>query len=82
MKTTEQIRLEEARAQKTPWKKWGPYLSERQWGTIREDYGQDGTRIQRAGTRLPVDPAHLSGARLSSQSPEPRVVLGPAITCG
>ena len=25
-----------------PWKKWGPYLSERQWGTVREDYGLDG----------------------------------------
>jgi hypothetical protein len=35
--TAEQIRLEEARAQKVPWKKWGPYLSERQWGTVRED---------------------------------------------
>ena len=29
MKTTEQIRLDEAREQKIPWKKWGPYLSER-----------------------------------------------------
>ena len=38
MRTTEQIRLEEAREQKVPWKKWGPYLSERQWGTVREDY--------------------------------------------
>ena len=26
----------------TPWKKWGPYLSERQWGTVREDYSKDG----------------------------------------
>ena len=25
-----------------PWKKWGPYLSERQWGTVREDYSADG----------------------------------------
>jgi hypothetical protein len=25
-----------------PWKKWGPYLSERQWGTLREDYSEDG----------------------------------------
>jgi hypothetical protein len=33
MKTTEQTRLEEAREQKAPWKRWGPYLSERQWGT-------------------------------------------------
>ena len=37
----EQIRLDEARA-KTPWRKWGPYLSERQWGTVREDYSDDG----------------------------------------
>src|SRR5215475_10909888 len=38
----EQHRLEEARQQKVPWKKWGPYLSERQWGTVREDYSDDG----------------------------------------
>ena len=36
--TTEHLRLEEAREQKVLWKKWGPYLSERQWGTVREDY--------------------------------------------
>jgi hypothetical protein len=38
----ESARLEEARTTKTPWRKWGPYLSERQWGTVREDYSQDG----------------------------------------
>ncbi len=38
----EQIRLQEAREQKAPWKKWGPYLSERQWGTVREDYSESG----------------------------------------
>jgi Glycosyl hydrolase family 63 C-terminal domain len=38
----ENIRLQEAREQKLPWKKWGPYLSERQWGTVREDYSQNG----------------------------------------
>ncbi|MGC1869532.1 MAG: glucosidase [Acidobacteriaceae bacterium] len=38
----ESDRLEEARTAKSPWKKWGPYLSERQWGTVREDYSQDG----------------------------------------
>jgi mannosylglycerate hydrolase MGH1-like protein len=42
MKTAEHGRLEEARAQKVPWKKWGPYLSERQWGTVREDYSENG----------------------------------------
>jgi hypothetical protein len=39
---TEQKRLNEAREQKIPWKKWGPYLSERQWGTVREDYSENG----------------------------------------
>ena len=38
----EQLRLEQAREQKLPWKKWGPYLSERQWGTVREDYSESG----------------------------------------
>ena len=40
--TNEQRRLNEAREKGIPWKKWGPYLSERQWGTVREDYSQDG----------------------------------------
>jgi Mannosylglycerate hydrolase MGH1-like glycoside hydrolase domain len=39
---TEQKRLNEAREAGTAWKKWGPYLSERQWGTVREDYSADG----------------------------------------
>ena len=39
---TEQKRLNDARQAGIPWKKWGPYLSERQWGTVREDYSQDG----------------------------------------
>ena len=38
----EQDRLDEARDPKHPWKKWGPYLSERQWGTVREDYSESG----------------------------------------
>jgi hypothetical protein len=41
-RNSEVLRLQEARAAKTPWRKWGPYLSERQWGTVREDYSQDG----------------------------------------
>jgi hypothetical protein len=40
--TAEHVRLEESRAKKMPWKKWGPYLSERQWGTVREDYSEGG----------------------------------------
>jgi hypothetical protein len=42
IETKEQKRLNEARESGVPWKKWGPYLSERQWGTVREDYSQDG----------------------------------------
>ena len=39
---SEDVRLEEAREGKAAWKKWGPYLSERQWGTVREDYSESG----------------------------------------
>lgn len=39
---TEQQRLNEAREHGIAWKKWGPYLSERQWGTVREDYSENG----------------------------------------
>ena len=35
-------RLEASRLDKIPWKRWGPYLSERQWGTVREDYSERG----------------------------------------
>jgi len=40
---SEEQRLEESRLRKVHWKRWGPYLSERQWGTVREDYSSDGT---------------------------------------
>ena len=40
--TPEQKRLEESRAAKVHWQRWGPYLSERQWGTVREDYSPYG----------------------------------------
>ena len=39
----EQQRLEDSKNPATPWKKWGPYLSERQWGTVREDYSENGS---------------------------------------
>ena len=42
-KRLEEARLEEARLRKSHWKRWGPYLSERQWGTVREDYSAYGT---------------------------------------
>ena len=40
--TEEGKRLDEVRCGKAPWRLWGPYLSERQWGTVREDYSADG----------------------------------------
>jgi hypothetical protein len=41
--TAEERRLEESRARRVNWKRWGPYLSERAWGTVREDYSPGGT---------------------------------------
>lgn len=40
--TAEHDRLDEVRTKEIAWKKWGPYLSERQWGTVREDYSEGG----------------------------------------
>src|SRR4030081_2870170 len=42
LQTIEDQRLEETRTRKKYWKRWGPYLSERQWGTVREDYSPGG----------------------------------------
>src|SRR4051794_38779052 len=42
LEVAERRRLREARERGVPWKKWGPYLSERQWGTVREDYSENG----------------------------------------
>src|SRR5256885_11393235 len=39
----EEKRLEESRQRTSHWKRWGPYVSERQWGTVREDYSPDGS---------------------------------------
>jgi hypothetical protein len=41
-KTQEHKRLESYRSEKSKWKKWGPYLSDRAWGTVREDYSDQG----------------------------------------
>jgi hypothetical protein len=52
--TQEDQRLEESRQRKKYWKRWGPYLSERQWGTVREDYSENGT----AWEYFPFEHAH------------------------
>ncbi|MEP0763847.1 MAG: hypothetical protein HRF48_14040, partial [Chloroflexota bacterium] len=41
-RNAEVIRLEQAETRRMNWKRWGPYLAERQWGTVREDYSPDG----------------------------------------
>src|SRR6266540_5711302 len=43
MSDTERNRLQETHENRRPWYRWGPYLSERQWGTVREDYSPYGT---------------------------------------
>ncbi|HVE76120.1 MAG TPA: glucosidase [Actinomycetota bacterium] len=42
MANPERARLKQAADKKVPWKRWGPYLAERAWGTVREDYSPDG----------------------------------------
>lgn len=58
MRTPEHRRLEEAREGRK-WRRWGTYISERQWGTVREDYSADGD----AWRYLPFDHAHLRAYR-------------------
>ena len=57
--TAEEVRLEESRERTMHWKRWGPYLSERAWGTVREDYSADG----RAWEYLPHDQARSKAYR-------------------
>ena len=52
-------RLEDGLRQSGPWYTWGPYVSERQWGTVREDYSQDGD----AWNYLPFDHARSRAYR-------------------
>ena len=42
----ERARLAEANDPRAKWRRWGPYLSERQWGTVREDYSAVGRRVE------------------------------------
>jgi len=57
--TNEEIRLEQSRERRAHWKRWGPYLSERAWGTVREDYSPYGT----AWDYLPHDQARSKAYR-------------------
>ena len=55
----ERRRLDEARDGTVPWRRWGPYLADRQWGTVREDYSESGT----AWDYLPHDHARSRAYR-------------------
>ena len=57
--TAEAARLEESRTRTAHWKRWGPYLAERAWGTVREDYSPYGT----AWDYLPHDHARSKAYR-------------------
>src|SRR4051812_8764056 len=57
--TEEEKRLQQAREGQQRWKLWGPYLSERAWGTVREDYSADGS----AWDYLPHDHARSRAYR-------------------
>ncbi len=57
--TQEEIRLAESEEREKHWKRWGPYLSERAWGTVREDYSRDGS----AWESLPHDHARSRAYR-------------------
>src|SRR5690349_5210565 len=57
--TAEQLRLADDRSRTSNWKRWGPYLAERQWGTVREDYSADGS----AWTYFPHDHARSRAYR-------------------
>src|SRR5580704_12309831 len=59
MESKEHQRLQEARERKAHWKRWGPYLSERAWGTVREDYSATGA----AWDHLPHDQARSRAYR-------------------
>ena len=70
---TEQNRLNEAREAHIPWKKWGPYLSERQWGTVREDYSENGDawnyfNHDQARARGPTGGARMGSAGCATTS--------------
>ena len=57
--THEDERLRLSRERRSHWKRWGPYLSERAWGTVREDYSPDGA----AWDYLPHDHARSRAYR-------------------
>src|SRR3954467_4402738 len=58
-RSAEHARLAESSDMSAPWRQWGPYLAGRQWGTVREDYSEDGD----AWNSFPFDHAHARAYR-------------------
>jgi hypothetical protein len=75
--SAEHRRLEESRRGRAPWKRWGPYLSERQWGTMREDYSENGD----AWNYFPHDHARSRAYKWGGSLPG-RADRGPRPPCG
>ena len=70
--TQEEIRLSESGARRKHWKRWGPYLSERAWGTVREDYSARGD----AWDYLPARPRPFTRLPLERRRPAPASATG------
>ena len=62
-KSAEQQRLEENSKKEVPLEQWGPYLSERQWGTVREDYSEEWRCMELFSSRSCQKPGLLVGRR-------------------
>jgi hypothetical protein len=78
----EQIRMEEACKGKAPWKKWGPCLSDRQWGTVREDYSDNGDAWN-FFTHDQLGLGRIAGARTAREgSPTTSSGSAPRSPCG
>jgi hypothetical protein len=67
--TAEEKRLEEDRTRKAYWRRWGLYLSDRPWGTVREDYSADGS----AWDHFPQEQARSQAYRWGNQKTLVRV---------
>lgn len=80
--TDEKRRLEEARDPNTSWRKWGPCLSERRWGTVREDYSDPGNAWERSSTlRRTSSAPRRASSRTTTGHAQPRYSRRPA-GCG
>jgi hypothetical protein len=68
-------RLQETHEKNVPWKKWGPYLSERQGGTVREDFSDNGDAWNYFSTSAPASRQSrqtISGVKTSMAAPVPQ----------